>query len=69
MAVFTANLVALGVLLLACSGIFSWTLGKPMNFAGVHYETTEGLFILPMVGALALVSGLALLIVNPNRTA
>jgi len=56
MTIFAVNLVALGVLVLACSGIFFSTLGQPVNFAGMHYGTIERPVILPVVGALALVS-------------
>jgi hypothetical protein len=69
MTIFSVNLVALGILALACSGMFFSTLGQPVNFAGMHYEAIERPVILPVVGALALVSGIALLIVNPKRAA
>jgi hypothetical protein len=35
----------------------------------MHFETTERQVIPPVVGALALVGGIALLIVNPKRAA
>jgi hypothetical protein len=69
MTIFAVNLVAQGILVLACSGIFFSTLGQPVNFAGMHYETIERPAILPVVGAVALISGIALLIVNPMRAA
>jgi hypothetical protein len=60
-------LVALGVVVLAYSGIIFKTPGKPVNFLGMHIETTESHFIPPAVGALALVGGIVLLLVNPKR--
>lgn len=60
-------LVALGVVVLAYSGITFTTPGQPVNFLGMHFETTESHFIPPVVGALALVGGIVLLLVNPKR--
>jgi hypothetical protein len=60
-------LVALGIVVLAYSGITYTTPGKPVNFLGMHFETTDNHFIPPVVGALALVGGIVLLIVNPKR--
>jgi len=54
---------------LAYSGIAFTTPGKPVNFLGIHVETTESHFIPPVVGALALVGGIVLLVVNPRRVA
>ena len=62
-------LVALGIVVLAYSGITFTTPGKPVNFLGMHFETTESHFIPPVVGALALVGGITLLLVNPRRAA
>jgi hypothetical protein len=62
-------LIALGVVVLAYSGISFKTPGKPVNFLGMHFETTERHFVPPVVGALALVGGIVLLIVNPKRPA
>jgi hypothetical protein len=60
-------LVALGVVVLAYSGITFTTPGQPVNFLGMHFETTERHSIPPAIGALALVGGIALLLVNPKR--
>ncbi len=60
-------LVALGVVVLAYSGITFKTPGKPVDFLGLHFETTVSHFIPPVVGALAFVGGLVLLMVNPKR--
>ena len=60
-------LVTLGIVVLAYSGITFTTPGKPVNILGLHFETTVSHFIPPVVGALALAGGIALLIVNPRR--
>jgi hypothetical protein len=60
-------LVTLGVVVLAYSGITFTTPGKPVEFLGLHFETTVRPFIPPAVGALALVGGIVLLVVNPRR--
>ena len=60
-------LVALGLVVLAYSGITFKTPGQPINFLGMHFETTVSHFIPPFVGALALVGGIVLLVVNPKR--
>ena len=60
-------LVTLGIVVLAYSGITFSTPGKPVDFLGMHFETTVSHFISPVVGALALVGGIMLLLVNPKR--
>ena len=60
-------LIALGIVVLAYSGITFTTPGKPVEFLGMHFETTVNHFIPPVVGALALVGGIVLLVVNPKR--
>ena len=60
-------LVTLGIVVLAYSGITFTTPGKPVEFLGMHIETTVNHFIPPAVGALALVGGVVLLLVNPRR--
>ena len=60
-------LVTLGVVVLAYSGITFSTPGKPIDFLGMHFETTVSHFISPVVGALALVGGIMLLLVNPKQ--
>jgi hypothetical protein len=62
-------LVGLGIVVLAYSGINFTTPGKPVNFLGIHIETTDSHFIPPVVGALALVGGITLLLVSPRRAA
>ena len=60
-------LVALGVVVLAYSGISFTTPGQPVNFLGMLLQTTEAHFIPPVVGALVLVGGITLLVMNPRR--
>ena len=60
-------LVALGIVVLAYSGITFKTPGKPVEFLGLHIETTDSHFIPPVVGALALVGGIVLLVVRPKQ--
>ena len=60
-------LIAMGVVVLAYSGITFTTPGKPVEFLGMHIATTDSHFIPPVVGALALVGGIVLLVVNPKR--
>jgi hypothetical protein len=60
-------LVTLGIVVLAYSGITFTTPGKPVEFLGMHFETTHSHFIPPVVGALALVGGVVLLLVKPKQ--
>lgn len=61
-------LVVLGLVVLAYSGITFTTPGKPVEFLGMHFETTVSHFISPAVGALVLIGGIVLLVVQPKRT-
>ena len=60
-------LVTLGIVVLAYSGITFTTPGKPVEFLGLHIETTDSHFIPPVVGALALVGGIVLLVLKPRQ--
>ena len=60
-------LVALGIVVLAYSGITFTTPGKSVEFLGLHMQTTHSHFIPPVVGALALVGGIVLLVVKPRQ--
>jgi hypothetical protein len=60
-------LVVLGLVVLAYSGISFTTPGKPVEFLGMHIQTTDSHFIPPVVGALALVGGIVLLVIKPQR--
>ena len=59
-------LITLGIVVLAYSGIAFTTPGKPIEFLGLHIETTDSHFIPPVAGALALVGGIVLLLVKPR---
>lgn len=59
-------LVALGIVVLAYSGLSFKTPGKPIDIFGLHIATTDSHFIPPAVGALALVGGVVLLLVKPK---
>jgi hypothetical protein len=61
-------LVALGIVVLAYSGITFKTPGKPVDFLGMHFETTTSHFIPPVAGALVLVGGIVLLVASPKNT-
>jgi hypothetical protein len=60
-------LVAFGIVVLAYSGLTFNTPGKPVDFLGLHIETTHSHFIPPVVGAFALVGGIVLLLVKPRK--
>lgn len=60
-------LISLGVVVLAYSGITFKTPGKTVEFLGMHIATTDRHFIPPTVGALVLVGGIVLLMVNPKK--
>ena len=66
-AIAAAILITLGIVVLAYSGISFTTPGKPVEFLGLHIETTDNHFIPPVAGALMLVGGIVLLVVNPKR--
>jgi hypothetical protein len=61
-------LIVLGLVVLAYSGITFKTPGKPVDFLGLHFETTHSHFIPPVAGAFALVGGIVLLLVNNKRS-
>ena len=65
--IFAVILITLGIVVLAYSGITFKTPGKPVEFLGMHIETTDRHFIPPVVGALALVGGIVLLVVKPKQ--
>ena len=65
--IISVVLIALGIVVLAYSGLSFSTPGKTINFLGLHVATTESHFIPPAVGAVALIGGLALLLVKPKR--
>lgn len=60
-------LITLGLVVLAYSGFRFSTPGQPIEFLGMHLETTVSHFIPPTAGALALIGGIVLLLVNPKQ--
>ncbi|MGA3269261.1 MAG: DUF3185 domain-containing protein [Verrucomicrobiota bacterium] len=64
---FAVALIALGIVVLAYSGLSFKTPGEPINILGMHIATTDNHFIPPAVGALMLVGGIVLLLVKPRR--
>jgi hypothetical protein len=65
--VTAALLITVGIVVLAYSGITLHTPGQPIDFLGMHIETTHSHFIPPVVGALSLVGGIVLLVVKPRQ--
>ena len=61
-----AALIALGVVVLAYSGLSFTTPGKTIDFMGMHIATTDSHYIPPVAGAFALVGGVVLLLVKPK---
>ena len=59
--IIAALLVVFGIVVLAYSGITFKTPGEPINFLGMHIQTTESHFVPPVVGALSLIAGIVLL--------
>ena len=60
-------LIIAGLIVLAYSGITFHTPGKPIDFLGMHFETTVSHFISPAVGVIALVGGILLVVFKPGR--
>jgi hypothetical protein len=60
-------LIAFGLVVLAYSGITFRTPGQPIDFLGMHIETTRSHFIPPVAGTIALVGGIVLLLASPRR--
>ena len=60
-------LIGLGIVVLAYSGITYKTRGKPVDMGPLHVETTQSHFIPPVVGAVALVGGIVLLVLDTRK--
>ena len=60
-------LIILGIVVLAYSGITFKTRGEPVNVGPLHIETTKNHFIPPVVGAVALVGGIVLLMLDTRK--
>jgi hypothetical protein len=65
--ILAIGLITLGIVVLAYSGVAFTTPGKPIDFLGMHFTTTHSQFIPPIGGVIALVCGLALLILKPRQ--
>ena len=60
-------LIGLGIVVLAYSGITYKIRGKPVEIGPLHGETTKSHFIPPVVGAVALVGGILLLVLDTRK--
>jgi hypothetical protein len=60
-------LIVVGIVVLAYSGITYKTRGKPVDIGPLHVETTESHFVPPVVGAVALVGGIVLLVLDTRK--
>ena len=60
-------LIALGIAVLAYSGITLKTPGKPIDVGPIHVETTRSHFIPPVAGTIMLVGGVVLLFVGGGK--
>jgi hypothetical protein len=60
-------LIILGIVVLAYSGITYRTSGKPVDIGPLHVETTDSHFVPPVVGAVALVGGIMLLVLDARK--
>ena len=60
-------LIALGIAVLAYSGITLRTPGKPVDLGPVHIETTRSHYIPPVAGTVMLVGGVVLFWSNFHR--
>ena len=60
-------LIALGIAVLAYSGITLKTPGKPIDVGPIHIETTKRHFIPPVAGTIMLVGGGVLLFVGGGK--
>lgn len=60
-------LIVLGIVVLAYSGITYKTRGKPVDVGPLHVETTRSHFIPPVAGAVALVGGVMLLVLDTRK--
>lgn len=65
--VIAIALIVLGIVVLAYSGLNFKTPGQPIDFLGMHIETTHNHFIPPVAGAIALGGGLVLLLLKTRR--
>ena len=60
-------LIALGIAVLAYSGITLKTPGKPIDLGPLHIETTRSHFIPPVAGTIMHIGGVVLLFAGNKR--
>jgi len=60
-------LIVLGIVVLAYSGITYKTRGKPVDIGPLHVETTKSHFIPPVVGAVVLIGGIMVLVLDTRK--
>ena len=60
-------LIVIGIVILAFAGITFKTPGKPIQILNFRIATTETHFIPPLVGALSMTAGLALLLIKGRK--
>ena len=60
-------LIVGGLVVLAYSGITFKTPGQSVDFLGMHFQTTVSHFISPAMGAIALITGVIILIIKPGQ--
>jgi hypothetical protein len=62
MKIIAVLLIALGIVVLAYSGLSFTTPGKPLDILGLQIATTNSHFIPPVAGAVALAVGIGLIL-------
>jgi len=60
-------LIVLGIVVLGYSGITYKTRGTPVDIGPLHVETTRSHFIPPVAGAVSLVGGIMLLVLDTKK--
>jgi len=65
--IIASILIAVGIIIIAYSGIAFTTPGETIDFIGIKIQTTDNHFIPPVVGAIALMAGVILLLLNPRN--
>jgi hypothetical protein len=60
-------LIVIGVIILAYSGITFKTPGEPIHIFGTSIATTHSHFIPPVVGTIAVICGIACLLIKPSK--
>jgi hypothetical protein len=66
-AIIAGLLIVVGIVALAYSGITYKTRGEPVDIGPLHVETTKSHFIPPVVGAVGLIAGIMLLVLDTRK--